>query len=389
MRLAVVASHPIQYQAPLFRELAKRVDLTVYFAHHATPADQARAGFGTEFEWDSDLVSGYENVFLRNVSSKPGLQGFSGCDTPEIANRLNEGKFDVLMVNGWHRKSFLQSVIAAKRKGIPVLARGDSQLATLRSPLKRFAKRLSYPIFLRTFDAALYVGQRSREYWIHYGYPRKKLFFSPHCVDTEWFALRATASVRAKFRTELGVSPETKLILFAGKLVSFKRPADLVCAIGQLITKGRQVELLVVGSGPLHKELALLADKTGISSHFLGFRNQTEMPFAYAAADVLVLPSDGKETWGLVVNEALACGTPIVVSNEAGCAPDLAADRTAGRTFPSGDIPALTAAIDDLLANPPSAQAIADRSRAYCLAGAAEGIVRAATFVCNERRHDS
>src|ERR1700730_16404303 len=165
MRLAVIASHPIQYYAPLFRVLAHRIDLTVFFAHRASPSDQAKAGFGVAFDWDIDLLSGYAHHFLTNVSKQPGVNHFAGCDTPEIGARLREGHFDALLVQGWNLKTFIQAVFAAKCQGMPVLARGDSHLGTSRSALKRAAKATAYPALLRLFDAALYVGQRSRDYW--------------------------------------------------------------------------------------------------------------------------------------------------------------------------------------------------------------------------------
>lgn len=386
MRLAILTSHPIQYQAPLFRELAKRADLTVYFAHRATQADQAKAGFGVEFEWDVDLLSGYEHVFLRNVARQPGLDRFTGCDTPEIGDRLGGSHFDALVINGWHRKSFIQALIGAKRRGIPVLVRGDSQLGTPRTRLKMAAKDLAYRAFLRAFDAALYVGQRSREYWTHYRYPPQRLFYSPHCVDIEWFSRRATTAARTALRTRLGISAETKIALFAGKLVPFKRPHDLISSMAQLKAKGRRVGVLVAGSGPLQPGLAQVARENGVPYYCLGFCNQTDIPSAYAAADLLVLPSDGRETWGLVANEALASGTPIVVSDRVGCAPDLAGDGTAGRTFPLGNIEALTEVMDDLLKQPPSAAAIAAKSRAHSVAAAADGIVNAVSFVRDRRR---
>src|SRR5262245_43190287 len=101
-RLAIVASHPVQYYAPLFRALAQRLDLKVFYAHRATQGDQASAGFGVEFDWDVDLHSGYDNVFLRNVASQPGLDHFSGCDTPGIGELLSQGKFNAVLVQGWH-----------------------------------------------------------------------------------------------------------------------------------------------------------------------------------------------------------------------------------------------------------------------------------------------
>ena len=293
MRLAIVASHPIQYHAPLFRKLARRLDLTVFYAHRATPVDQARAGFGIGFEWDVDLLSGYEHVFLRNLAKRPGLDRFGGCDTPEIGARLAEGHFDAVLVLGWHLKTYLQAGLAAKRLGLPLLARGDSHLATPRPTVKRAVKAIAYPAFLRLFDAALYVGKRSRAYWTHYRYPASRLFFSPHCVDTEWFAARATEAARVALRARLGLADEAKVALFAGKLMPFKRPLDLVSAAARLKAEGREMAVLVAGAGPLEHEMTAAARRAGVSLHLLGFCNQTEMPAAYAAADILVLPSEG------------------------------------------------------------------------------------------------
>src|SRR5262249_44218387 len=338
-----------------------------------------------EFNWDVDLLSGYAHEFLHNVATSPGLDKFSGCDTPEIGERLRNGQFDVVLVQGWYLKSFLQAVFAAKWHRLPLIVRGDSHLETPRSGLKRTAKSLVYPVFLRLFDTALYVGERSHVYWTRYGYPASRLFFSPHCVDNDWFAARATAQARAELRARLGIRSEVKVALFAGKLVPFKRPMDIVAAAARLKAAGRELYLLVAGAGPLESEMLAAARMTGVQIHMLGFCNQTEMPKAYAAADVLVLPSDGRETWGLVANEALACGLPIILSDAIGSAPDLAGDGSAGRVFPVGNVEALAEAIVDLFDCPPSLRAIANKSGAYSLERAAEGIHRACEFVVNRR----
>src|SRR5262249_49762398 len=139
-----------------FRALAQAVDLTVYFAHEATANDQAAAGFDVAFTWDIDLLAGYRHVFLRNEASRPDPNEFFGCDTPEIAARLAQGRYDVLLVSGWHLKSYWQGILAARRLGIPVLVRGDSHLGTPRSRVKKVVKSTLYPMMLRRFDAALY-----------------------------------------------------------------------------------------------------------------------------------------------------------------------------------------------------------------------------------------
>jgi len=376
-RLAVVVSHPIQYLSPLFRQLATQVQLKVFYGHRATPADQQKIGFGVGFEWDVDLLSGYDSTFLTNKARKPSVARFNGIDTPEIGSRLDEGRFDAVLLEGWYLKFLIQAAFAARRRGIPVFARGDSQLLTPRSPFKRMAKDLFFPIFLRLFDAALFAGKRSRAYWEHYRYPPEKMFFSPHGVDTTWFRSRATDQARAERRSRMGYSPETKVALFAGKLIPFKRPLDLVPAIASLRNDGLDARILVAGSGQLEGELKAAAAAARVPINMLGFCNQSEMPAVYAAADVLVLPSDGRETWGLVANEALACGRPLVLSDAVGCAPDLAADEVAGMIFPVGDVAALAQAIRKVVLEPPVPAAIAAKSNEYSLDTAASGIIQA------------
>lgn len=383
MRLAIAASHPIQYYAPLFRELARRIDLKVFYAHRATGEDQANAGFDVGFEWDCDLYSGYAYEFLSNTARHPSLDRFGGCDTPEIYDRLKQGRYDALLVLGWLRKSFIQAIVAAKRLGIPVLVRGDSQLNTPRSAAKRMAKRVVYPIFLRQFDAALYVGQRSLDYWAYFGYPSSRLFFSPHCVDTQWFASNATDTARARIRAKLDISPDAKVALFAGKLVAFKRPLDVIAAAGLMKGQGFSLEVLVAGAGPLEPELTAAARKASVPLHLLGFCNQSEMPGAYAASDVLVLPSE-RETWGLVANEALACGRTIVISDAAGCAPDLARPEV-GVTFPVRNITAMATAIANVLTFPRNSFAIANVSASHSLQVASDGIIAAIHSTTQQR----
>jgi glycosyltransferase involved in cell wall biosynthesis len=380
MRLAVVVSHPVQYYAPMFRALAARCDLHVFYGQQLTPEQQGADGFGAAFTWDVDLLSGYASTTLHNLSRTPGTESFANCDTPEIGGRLREGYFDCVLVMGWYLKCYIQASLAAKLLHLPVLVRGDSHLETKRSSVKRSVKAVINPVFLRLFDAALYVGQKSRAFYEHYRYPAHRLFFSPHCVDNDWFAARATAEARARIRGSRGIGPETFVVLLAGKLVSLKRPLDVIAAAAFCRAQGRRVEVMVAGSGELDGEMRARADLASVPLHMLGFCNQTEMPPAYAAADALVLPSDG-ETWGLVANEALACGRPVIVSDACGCAPDLAADGTAGRIVPLGDLEALADAIASMIDQPPCALDIRARAERYSVARAVDGIIDGADAV--------
>ena len=386
MKLAIVASHPVQYYAPLFRTLAQQLDLTVFYAHRDTSEDQARAGFGVGFAWDVDLLSGYSSVFLDNRARHPGLGRFGGVDTPDIGVKLRAGGFgggfDGVLVLGWYLKSFIQALVAARRAGIPVMVRGDSQLGTPRSSAKTLLKAALYPLFLRQFAAALVVGERNRAYWRHYGYPAEQMFSSPHCIDNAWFATRATPAARAAVRSRFGLAPDTPVALFAGKLLDFKRPGDFIAGVAAARAGGVPVEAMIAGSGPLEAQVRAQAHALDVPLHMLGFCNQSEMPGAYAAADVLVLPSTARETWGLVANEALACGRPVLLSDAVGSAADLTIDARVGRTFPLGDTGACGNVLGSMLAQAPGRQApdrqaIAEISNRYSLETAADGVVRA------------
>ena len=380
LRIGFLISHPIQYYTPIFRALAQFCDLRVFFAHRQTAEQQASAGFGVAFEWDIDLLSGYRSKFLENVSRDPSTEHFSGCDTPGIAREIADGRFDAFVVPGWGLRSYLQAAKACRRAGVPIFVRGDSQLVGQRRLLVRIAKALLFARVLRRFDGFLYVGQRNRDYLLHYGASRDRLFFSPHCVDNEVFG---AASAAARQLALAGTRPESKpkRMLFVGKLVGRKHPLDLLQAAALLARQGTAVEVAFAGSGELESVLRDFARREGVPAVFHGFVNQSEMPSVYAAADVMVLPSDGLETWGLAVNEAMACGVPAVVSDAVGCGPDLVTEGVTGATFPLGDIPALARAIVTAINLDPAEarQELAARMQVYSPLGAAKGIMQATT----------
>lgn len=376
VRIGYLVSHPIQYYAPLFRELARHCDLTVFYAHRQTAAGQADAGFGVAFDWDVDLLSGYESRFLDNVARQPSTDRYFGCDTPGIAAEIERGHFDAFVVPGWALRTYWQAVQACRRLGVPVLVRGDSQLGSQRRRAVRLAKSVLFPWLLRRFDGFLYVGQRNRAYLEHYGVPADRLFFSPHCVDNDAFA-RASAEARAAAPPRR--PDDRRRLLFVGKLIGRKHPADLVRAAA--LVSGFPVEVAFAGAGDLEGPLRQIAVEAGVDATFLGFRNQSELPAAYAAADLLVLPSDGLETWGLVVNEGMACGVPAVVSDAVGCGPDLVDPGRTGAIFPLADVPGLAAAITSVLGLDPAEvrRHLADKMNRYSPRAAAVAIVEAAT----------
>ncbi len=392
-RIAVVASHPVQYQAPFFRRLADRADLTVLFCQRHDPAQESAAGYGHEFSWDVPLTDGYPHVWLENVAARPGVGHFRGCDTPEIAERITHGRFDACIVQGWYLKSYVQAIAACRRRGVPVLLRGDSQLGTRRALVTRAMKYVPYRVLLNSVAGHLVVGSANRAYLAHYGVSPSRLFDVPHAVDDQWFADEARAA-RARGdceleRAALGIPSDARVAIFVGRLVDMKRPLDFIRAVADPALPSH-VWGLIVGSGPLEDEARALVATLGARVRFAGFRNQRALPAMYAAANVLVLPSDARETWGLVANEALASGLPIVVSKAAGCAPDLAIGD-AGRSYPVGNVAALASAMGSILNavdTRPKEVALAVRSLsdAFGCEAAVSGALRAVEVVIGRRQ---
>jgi glycosyltransferase involved in cell wall biosynthesis len=380
LRVAAVASHPVQYQAPWYRALAEIADLRVFYAHRANADEQGRAGFNVPFDWDVPLLGGYAHEWLTNVSSHPGVATFLGCDTPGITARLASEPFDAVVVNGWQLLAYWQAIRAARALRVPVLVRGDSQLNAER-PRVRVAKRLLYPHLLKAFDGFLTVGIRNREYYQRYRVPEDRLWPAPHAVDNAFFAESAAEAriPRGAARGRWQIREGKTVFLLAARLIDMKRPYDFIRAVHAAHTAGADLHGLVVGDGPLRTAIEAEARSLGAPCTFAGFLNQREIGTAFAAADAVVLPSDGRETWGLVVNEAMAAGLPALVSDSAGCTPDLVVHGETGFVFRCGDVPALarlmqSAGRDALAA---LGRRAADRIQSYSPEAAAAGTVAA------------
>lgn len=340
-RIAIVSTHPIQYQTPWYQALSKHtaIDLTVYFCHRASVSDHSDAGFGVEFEWNTPLLEGYDYEFLTNIAQKPSIGNFFGMDTPEVNDIVASEKFDAVIVSGWTYKAAWQTFRACWINHIPVMVRGDSHLNTPRSSIKRKVKFPFYKLFLSNMSACLAVGKWSYEYYVHYGVPSDRIFLVPHIVDENHFVSLNVhdAQLRASLRTEWGLPENAVVFLFCGKLTHTKRPMDFIYAIHRAQAKNPNIMGLVVGDGPLRLHCEEIANKEGVRVKFAGFINQAEMPVMYHISNCIVLTSEG-ETWGLVVNEAMLSGLPALVSDTTGCWPDLIIPFETGAIYPVRDV---------------------------------------------------
>lgn len=406
--LIILTTHPIQYQVPLWQALARdgRVPFEVwYLCDHAVRATHDPE-FGKAFAWDlgQGVLEGYPHRFLRiNAQWSLHPSKFFGIRLKEsLVPLLRERGATALWIQGWQKLAYWQAVVQARRAGVEVWLRGETNdLAPAGPPVKAWLKRLRLRWLFKRVDHFLCIGTANRRFYLKHGVSEEKLHSAPYCVDNARFATQAAAlrDQRWEIRRAWGIPDDAFCVLFCGKFIQKKRPLDLVAAAELLegkrenpLTTGLSplascplppIHLLFVGSGELGGALRGRCDVVfdaeavgavgggaGVRNQgnregepasppskprasFAGFLNQTEISRAYVAADCLVLPSDHGETWGLVVNEAMASGLPCIVSDAVGCGEDLVAETRPSFRFPLSDIKSLSNAIFSMAADLP------------------------------------
>jgi glycosyltransferase involved in cell wall biosynthesis len=257
-------------------------------------------------------------------------------------------------------------------------------------------KRLAHGLLVRRYAACLAIGEANRAFYLAHGVPAECIFPAPYCVDNERFASSAQAlrGARAAWRQAHGIPTAACVFVFCGRFVGMKRPLDLLQAFDVVFASGSaaagSAHLLLAGDGEMKDTCRRFAEERRLPATFTGFMNQSEMPRVYAMADCLVLPSDDGETWGLVVNEAMACGLPAIVSDRVGCHLDLIVPGETGAVFPCGDTDALADRLRRLAADPVRRSAMGERARAhvarYNYAAAAQGTLAALRYVQRRRQ---
>lgn len=341
-RIAIITSHPIQYNAPLFELISREQEIEImvfYTWGEASVGSKFDPDFGKKIEWDIPLLEDYNNTFVPNTSSDPGSHHFKGIINPSLHQEIEDWKPDVIWVWGWAFDSHLKAMRHFKGK-IPIWFRGDSTL--LDEPkgfsLKKIARRIFLTWVFRYVDKAFYVGTHNKAYYKKHGLKESQLVYAPHSVDNNRFSDESGAkTLRAmELRKEIGFSDSDFVLLFAGKFEPKKNPSFILKLSKQI--SSLSIKFLLVGNGILEGQLK---SETRNDSRFvfLDFQNQSQMPILYRVADLFILPSLGPgETWGLAINEALASGTKVLASEFCGGAIDLINDENGLRFNPKTEL---------------------------------------------------
>jgi glycosyltransferase involved in cell wall biosynthesis len=360
-RLAIVASHVIQYQDPLFRLVASDpdIDLTVLYCSRMGAEAFHDRDMGVEVAWDVEMLHGYRHRFLRNFGF--GERWFRMIN-PGLVPAIRRGRFDaVLFMTGWGTLTSLLGLMTCRITRTPALLFGDSSYPP---PETSMASRLRAKFLRALFRLPakfMVSGHQNAEYYKHYGADPSHFHLLPFAIDNERFAAGARFSPgeRETLRARFGAKPDDVVFVFSGKLVPRKDPMTFLRA---LATMSHRAFGLLLGDGELRSSLEQFAREQNLRVHFAGFVNQRDLPKHYAAGEVLVLPST-YEPRGLVVNEAMAAGLMPVVSDRCGCIGDVAIDGDNALVFPAGDAEALARQLDRLIADPALRGRMTQRSR--------------------------
>jgi glycosyltransferase involved in cell wall biosynthesis len=352
-RVAFVNTHPIQYFAPMYKELNRSEDLSItalYLSDFSVRGGLDRS-FDREVKWDLNLLEGYEARFIAGADQRGEPGGFMSTIAPAIWGEVRRDRYDALIVHGHTPAAQLIAVGAAKASGTPVFMRCETHLGLHRSPARAALRRPLIGGLYRTLDGVLAIGAANAAFYRAMGVPDRRIFSMPYTVDNARFVAdaRLEPSEREEIRRQLGVEDTAPIVLYVAKFQRRKKPDDLIRAAARLEQMGASFHLVLVGSGEMEQELSRLVSQLRLRTvHFPGFVNQTLLPKIYGASDVFVLPSQD-EPWGLAVNEAMCAGLPIVASREIGCVPDLVKDGRNGRLFDSGHVDGLVHALAGLL----------------------------------------
>ena len=351
-RLAIVTTHPIQYNAPWFKLLQEggKVAVKVFYTWGQLEAgEKYDPGFDKAVQWDIPLLEGYQYHFVENVATDPGSHHRRGIINPTLNATIEQWQPDAVLVFGWNFVSHFNCIKYFHKK-IPVLFRGDSTLLRKQPVIKKILRTLYLKWVYHFIDYALYVGTENKRYFFQCGLKETQLIFVPHAIDNKRFAdtdgryqLQAT-----DWKKTIGLNADPLTILYAGKLEAIKNPSILIEFANRFI--GQPVHFIIAGNGPLEKELKQLAEANP-QLHFIDFQNQAIMPVVYKLANFFILSSES-ETWGLGVNEAMACGRAVIVRNTCGCAIDLVQHGKNGFVFDTSEMDLLYNAIITVVNHP-------------------------------------
>ncbi|HLQ00028.1 MAG TPA: glycosyltransferase family 4 protein [Candidatus Limnocylindria bacterium] len=367
-RVLLVCSHPVPYSAPILKRMAQdpRLDIQVAYCSLQGVQQEYDPEFGIALSWDTPMLVGHPWVSLPNRSWRPGTNRFWGLVNPGLWRLIQKGKFDAVSVyTGYMCASYWIAVFAAKLAGTPLVFSTDAHELRARDgrAWKGWVKTKFWPRLFRVPDVILASSTGGVQLMRSLGLPQERIEMTRNVVDNQWWVEQAARSDRVSVRAKWNLPLAAPVVLFCAKLQPWKRPLDLLEAFSCAGVPG--AFLVFAGDGPQRVEIEERARDLGVADRvkILGFVNQSQLPETYRASDLFVLPSD-YEPFGLVVNEAMLCGCPVVVSDKVGAQQDLVAHGKTGFVFAARDVQALSEILRNALRDLPRLEPIRVAARA-------------------------
>ncbi|MEA5503451.1 glycosyltransferase family 4 protein [Halotia wernerae UHCC 0503] len=352
-RVLIIASHPVQYGAPLFRLMAQHPKLDILVAYCNLQGVQASfdTGFGVEVVWDVPLLDGYPWLQVKNNSPKPQLGSFLGLINLGLWKLISKENFDAVIVyTGYTYASFWIAAAATKLKGSKFFFSTDISSIEPRNKkiLKTWLKNILLPLVYHLADIVMVTSTLGKQVVRSLGIAEECIALTPFVVDNNrWISQASQVNVKA-VRKQWGIPESATVLLFCAKLQPWKRPQDVLKAFAQANVQDSY--LIFAGDGTLRAELETKAESLGITDRvkFLGFVNQSQLPAIYRSSDLFILPSE-YEPFGVVVNEAMLCGCPVIVSDQVGSRHDLVQHGINGFIYPCGNVDVLAEILQYIL----------------------------------------
>lgn len=335
-RLVIVTEIISPYRIPLFNALAQHpdVDLHVIFLGETDPNLRQWQVYKEEIKFSFQVLPSWR----RRIGRYNALLNFG------MAMALKRSAPEVILCGGYSYVASWQALLWARRDHVPFLLWSESNLQDFRRShaLTEFLKKQ----FLGRCSGFVVPGRSALQYVLAHGAQENSIFIAPNGVDNELFARAAERARRddPALRKELALP--NRYFLFVGRLIREKGVFELLAAYASLGKELRQgMGLVFVGDGNARPQLQEIAASVSAGTiRFTGFAQREQLGAYYGLADVLVLPTY-TDTWGMVVNEAMACGLPVIVSRAAGCVADLVRENWNGLLVPPRDVPGLASAM--------------------------------------------
>jgi len=353
-RVAILTEIIAPYRIPVFNILAKDLDVELDVLFFAETESRR------SWQIPKEKIK-FNYKVLKGFIVGKSLHNDSIFFNPSIVAELIKGKYDTIIVGGFHHPtiwlSFFYACITKKR----FILHSESTLGDIRSSnvVKNWLKKF----FVKHCSGYIIPGMPQKRYLLSLGADNKKIWIAPNSVDSKLFKKALEERKNNKENTKEAMGIKGDVILYVGRMIHAKGVQDLIEAFAEIKKSFSDISLVLVGEGPDRRKYEEMCCQKSIEGViFTGFIEQENLPKYYTIADVFIFPTHS-DTWGMVINEAMLSDLPVICSKKAGAAEDLIKANKNGLIHEPGDIAGISCCVARLLGDKKLAEDMGRRSR--------------------------